>query len=119
MKVKRVDILFRDFSVVVELGSGCYVLFGPFEHKRGISQFGHILVPVPQPLDDPTGFQINKNSQVIGGVRFLEYSHHLHLQWVDSGQVEEGLRRRHQTVPRFEVETVCNFRPEHTITQHC
>ena len=90
--METVDILLADFRVVVQFGRGGHIGFRSLQHQGWIVELGDILVPMAQTLDHPGRLQIDENGQIVGGVGLFEDAHHLHLERVDPGQIEEAFR---------------------------
>ena len=98
MEVEGVHVVGRDL-VVLDHGSICRDRV-PFARENGSVCFwsGEILVTVSESLYHPRGLHVDEDRTIIRAVRALEHSDHVQLEWIDSGQIEDALRRGHDRV---------------------
>ncbi len=117
MKMEAVEVLRVDLGVVEQLGIGRHVPSIAFEDHRTVSGAGYILMAVTEALDDPGRFEVDEGRQIIGRMTRCQNADHPHFEWVDSGQVEQVLRRRDQTFTRFQTEFNSDLGAEYAITE--
>ncbi len=91
------------FSGVISVYWASLAVAVTLPSERSMTSVGSVTsvrscVAVHQALDDPGGLEIDEDGQVVRAVGRCQYADHLHLQRIDAGQVEQGLRRGQQGV---------------------
>ena len=74
---------------------------GLLQDDGRVLRLRHILVAVAQPLHNPGHPGIHENGRIICAVASCQDTGHFHLQWVDTGDVEQVLRPGHAAAARW------------------
>ena len=91
--------------------------WGPTGYAPGDS-FCEVFMPVDEALHDPGRFHVDEDRQVIRRVGSFQNADDPHLERIDTGDVEDALRRRDHVVAGPGAERLRRAGAEHALAQH-
>ena len=116
MKMKRVDICVGDLGVGRQRRAGDDSLLVFVEQQGGID-FGDIVVPVADSVNDPCGLDIDENGLIVGGEGTSQNPHDSHFKWVTAGNVKDIVRIGQKPIPGLEPQALRHRRTENAVPQ--
>jgi hypothetical protein len=118
VEVERGDVLLGDLVVLHDRGVGDDPVTLAPQHRRARLGTRQVLMPVAEPFDDPGRLDVHEDRQIVGPVGALQHAHHVHLEGIHAGQIEDVLRRGDQRIARADAAALGHSRPHDALAQH-